>query len=145
MNEPPEAYELASIDGRTYPITVDALRRAAMSLPPSSGMMFEVLLDGKRIELLPVLEKILSAEQGTISARVGIEVANVLGLEIYRDQPAKEPARPQNLRSDLARLAGHWVALQGGQILGASLDLAELMVKVHSSEASILFIPERKQ
>lgn len=143
MSKSTDWYDLTDGKGQRQRVTIETLKSAAKSMTGSSGLTLQVILDGNRVEILPLLENIASTGAGSIPVRTGLDVASALGLEIFKEPAVRTSPRPQSLRSKLARLPGQWVAIREDEIVASSKDLSELMARVGSVEASILFIPER--
>ena len=131
-------------DGTVVELSIEMLRSAVASDFPTAGNLRAFALDGRRVELLSLIEAALGVRGGAISAREADRVGREFGLPMIPEARSKPIApAPYKLRSALARLQGQWVAVVDDEVVAHADTLKELFEATDGVKATIAYVPER--
>lgn len=131
-------------DGRVAKLAFDDLLRVlAWALPNNNRV--RVIINGQRADLIALIEAAVEADVGTITAVQAREVARTLKLAFEPAPKARSTAiAPYDLRSQLARLSGNWVAIDADRVIAHDRTLGGLLAKTVDQRATVAFVPVRE-
>ena len=130
-------------DGRVETLTLDDLRRARALAPPTEGRV-HIIMDGERVDLIALVEAALNVSLGTITLAQARQIARSLDLPFAPAPKARPTATaPYELRSQLARLSGRWVAIAADRVIADDETLSGLLARTENQRATIAFVPVR--